>query len=81
MAKHLHIEVVAEGIEGWPQLEKLRQLGCNYAQGFFFARPKPARDCGAYLLGRPLSVPRASHITIATLLAPPSEAPSPPMAE
>jgi EAL domain-containing protein (putative c-di-GMP-specific phosphodiesterase class I) len=32
MARHLNIEVVAEGIEGWQQLEKLRQLGCTYAQ-------------------------------------------------
>ena len=45
MAKHLHIKVVAEGIEGWPQLEKLRQLGCSYAQGYLFARPAPAADC------------------------------------
>ena len=31
MARHLHIDVVAEGIEGWQQLEKLRQLGCPCA--------------------------------------------------
>jgi len=46
MARHLHIEVVAEGIEGWQQLEKLRQLGCTYAQGYLFARPAPAQECG-----------------------------------
>ena len=45
MARHLHIEVVAEGIEGWPQLEKLRHLGCSYAQGYLFARPAAAEDC------------------------------------
>ena len=45
MARHLHIKVVAEGIEGWPQLEKLRQLGCAYAQGYLFARPAPAEEC------------------------------------
>jgi diguanylate cyclase (GGDEF)-like protein/PAS domain S-box-containing protein len=56
MARHLHIEVVAEGIEGWQQLEKLRQLGCTYAQGYLFARPAPAQDCGAYLLGQPLDL-------------------------
>src|SRR5207244_1106280 len=56
MARHLHIEVVAEGIEGWQQLEKLRQLGCTYAQGYLFARPAPAQECGAYLLGQPLDL-------------------------
>jgi diguanylate cyclase (GGDEF)-like protein/PAS domain S-box-containing protein len=56
MATHLHIKVVAEGIEGWPQLEKLRQLGCCYAQGYLFARPAPAADCMRYLAGTPLDL-------------------------
>jgi len=56
MARHLHIKVVAEGIEGWPQLEKLRTLGCSYAQGYLFARPSPAADCMRYLTGVPLDL-------------------------
>ena len=56
MARHLHIEVVAEGIEGWPQLEKLRLLGCSYAQGYLFARPAAAADCPRYLTGEPLDL-------------------------
>jgi EAL domain-containing protein (putative c-di-GMP-specific phosphodiesterase class I) len=56
MAKHLHIGVVAEGIEGWQQLEKLRQLGCAYAQGYLFARPVPAAECGQYLNGEALDL-------------------------
>ena len=56
MARHLHIEVVAEGIEGWPQLEKLRHLGCSYAQGYLFARPATADDCRRYLTGDPLDL-------------------------
>ena len=56
MAKHLNIEVVAEGIEGWQQLEKLRQLGCPYAQGFLFARPVPFDQCRRYLTGHPLDL-------------------------
>jgi diguanylate cyclase (GGDEF)-like protein/PAS domain S-box-containing protein len=56
MARHLHIQVVAEGIEGWPQLEKLRQLGCPYAQGYLFARPAPAQDCLRYLYQQPLDL-------------------------
>jgi diguanylate cyclase (GGDEF)-like protein/PAS domain S-box-containing protein len=56
MAKHLNIEVVAEGIEGWQQLEKLRQLGCTYAQGFLLARPVPFEQCRRYLTGLPLDL-------------------------
>ncbi len=56
MAKHLHIEVVAEGIEGWQQLEKLRQLGCSYAQGYLLARPVPFDLCRHYLTGQPLDL-------------------------
>jgi len=56
MARHLHIKVVAEGIEGYQQLEKLRQLGCTYAQGYLFARPAPAQDCLRYLNGQPLDL-------------------------
>jgi diguanylate cyclase (GGDEF)-like protein/PAS domain S-box-containing protein len=58
MAKHLNIEVVAEGIEGWQQLEKLRQLGCPYAQGFLFARPVPFDQCRLYLTGNALDLTR-----------------------
>jgi EAL domain-containing protein (putative c-di-GMP-specific phosphodiesterase class I) len=56
MAKHLNIEVVAEGIEGWQQLEKLRQLGCSYAQGFLFAKPVPFDQCRRYLSGHALDL-------------------------
>jgi diguanylate cyclase (GGDEF)-like protein/PAS domain S-box-containing protein len=62
MAKHLNIEVVAEGIEGWQQLEKLRQLGCPYAQGFLFARPVPFDRCRRYLTGEPLDLTRQDQV-------------------
>jgi diguanylate cyclase (GGDEF)-like protein/PAS domain S-box-containing protein len=42
IAKHLHIQVIAEGIEGYQQSEILRRLGCNVGQGFLFAQPMPA---------------------------------------
>ena len=56
MARHLHIEVVAEGIEGWQQLEKLRQLGCQLAQGYLLAKPVPEEQCRRYLSGVPLDL-------------------------
>ncbi len=56
MARHMQMDVIAEGVEGWPQLEMLRKLGCRFAQGFLFAQPAPARDCARFLQGRPVSV-------------------------
>ncbi len=45
IARHLHIQVIAEGIEGYQQAEILRKLGCTVGQGFLFARPMPADQC------------------------------------
>jgi diguanylate cyclase (GGDEF)-like protein len=56
MARHMHIDVIAEGVEGFPQLEMLRKLGCRYAQGYLFAEPAPAADCERFLRARPVSV-------------------------
>ena len=35
----LRLEVVAEGVETGEQLDLLRQLGCEYAQGYYFSPP------------------------------------------
>jgi diguanylate cyclase (GGDEF)-like protein/PAS domain S-box-containing protein len=45
IAKHLQIQVIAEGIEGYQQAEILRRLGCSVGQGFLFAQPMPAEQC------------------------------------
>jgi diguanylate cyclase (GGDEF)-like protein/PAS domain S-box-containing protein len=42
MAEHLQIQVIAEGIEGYQQVEILRRLGCSIGQGFLFAKPMDA---------------------------------------
>lgn len=44
LAKTLDMPIVAEGIETEQQAEILRQLGCEYAQGFLFHRPVESRD-------------------------------------
>jgi EAL domain-containing protein (putative c-di-GMP-specific phosphodiesterase class I) len=56
MARHLDIRVIAEGVEGWQQLEKLRELGCTLAQGHLFAKPVPADKCERYLTGKPIDL-------------------------
>ena len=57
MGKSLKLKIVAEGVETESQLEFLRVLECDEAQGFLFGRPMPAADARA-LLARP-SVPRS----------------------
>jgi EAL domain-containing protein (putative c-di-GMP-specific phosphodiesterase class I) len=49
IAKALDIEVVCEGIECPRQAELLFELGCNYAQGFYFAAPAPAEQIARLL--------------------------------
>jgi len=44
LAHALGLEVVAEGVETEQQLEILRALECDYAQGFLFSRPVPAAE-------------------------------------
>jgi EAL domain-containing protein (putative c-di-GMP-specific phosphodiesterase class I) len=44
MAHALGMGVVAEGVESERQVSELRNLGCDLAQGFRFARPAPARE-------------------------------------
>jgi diguanylate cyclase (GGDEF)-like protein len=39
MAHAMGLEVTAEGVEGDQQLAFLRTIGCEHAQGYFFARP------------------------------------------
>jgi len=38
---------VAEGVETIEQARTLRHLGCDYAQGYFFSKPVPAKDLPA----------------------------------
>lgn len=49
MAKKLGIQVVAEGIETQEQLEILKSMGCDYGQGYFFAKPLSKSDFEALL--------------------------------
>jgi predicted signal transduction protein with EAL and GGDEF domain len=63
MARHLRITVIAEGIESWQQLEKLRELGCARAQGHLFAKPTPAKGCARFLQGKPLDLTARNRAT------------------
>jgi EAL domain-containing protein (putative c-di-GMP-specific phosphodiesterase class I) len=51
LAHTLGLHAVAEGVETAEQLIELRKLGCDTAQGFYFARPATG-DCIGELLRR-----------------------------
>jgi EAL domain-containing protein (putative c-di-GMP-specific phosphodiesterase class I) len=54
MAQALEIGVTAEGVETSGQLSRLRDHGCEFAQGYLFSRPVPQEEL-AELLARRLS--------------------------
>lgn len=44
MAQRLEMPVIAEGVEKKSQVDFLREIGCEYVQGFYFAKPMPSRE-------------------------------------
>jgi EAL domain-containing protein (putative c-di-GMP-specific phosphodiesterase class I) len=46
LAHNLKMSVVAEGVETSAQIKQLRNLGCEYGQGYFIHRPMPAAEAG-----------------------------------
>ncbi|HAT98213.1 MAG TPA: hypothetical protein DCS50_03810, partial [Acidaminococcaceae bacterium] len=41
--------IVAEGVETKEMKETLASLGCDYEQGYYFAKPLPPEDFVSYL--------------------------------
>lgn len=51
MAHKLGLKVVAEGIETKQQRDLLLKMGCDYGQGFLFAKPMPRDEFRAFIAG------------------------------
>jgi diguanylate cyclase (GGDEF)-like protein len=49
LAHDLGMQVVAEGVETEAQLDFVRAVGCDAAQGYYLARPMPNDKCTEYL--------------------------------
>ncbi len=50
LAKWMDYAVVAEGIETREQIQMLKDMDCNYVQGFYYAKPMPPDEFEAYML-------------------------------
>ena len=63
MAQGLGIVTTAEGIEHEEQWQLLREMGCNYGQGYLYGKAMPAEQIPAYLAAQqtaPRRISRAS---------------------
>ncbi len=65
LAHNLGLSVVAEGVEDRESVERLTEMGCDVAQGYYIARPMPAADLEGWLIGSGLQlaelVPARAH--------------------
>jgi EAL domain-containing protein (putative c-di-GMP-specific phosphodiesterase class I) len=49
MAHKVGLKVIAEGVETEQQRDLLKEMGCDYAQGYLYSRPIPAHEFQAML--------------------------------
>jgi diguanylate cyclase (GGDEF)-like protein/PAS domain S-box-containing protein len=49
LAHRLQLDVIAEGVETAAHVAQLQALGCEYGQGYYFARPMPAAEASSFL--------------------------------
>ena len=52
LAQALHLGVVAEGVESETAAERLRRMGCQIGQGYFYSRPLALRELEAWVTAR-----------------------------
>lgn len=45
IAHHMNLEIITEGIEQAAQADYLKNQGCQFGQGYFFALPRIAEEC------------------------------------
>ena len=62
MGHNLSLDVVAEGIEDASTLEKLKEMGCDLAQGYHIARPMPADDFFTWLADYEATLARSEDL-------------------
>ncbi len=50
IAKFLNVPAVAEGVEEASQVEKLKEMGCELIQGYYFSKPVPAEEFNRFII-------------------------------
>jgi EAL domain-containing protein (putative c-di-GMP-specific phosphodiesterase class I) len=45
IAQHMRLDIITEGIELPEQVDYLKNQGCQFGQGYFFAIPRTAEEC------------------------------------
>jgi EAL domain-containing protein (putative c-di-GMP-specific phosphodiesterase class I) len=53
LASNIGVAAVAEGVETQAQLMTLREIGCEYAQGYLFSKPAPVEEIEQLLSADP----------------------------
>ncbi|MFK7840124.1 MAG: EAL domain-containing protein [Bdellovibrionales bacterium] len=52
LSQSMNMKTIAEGVETQEQVEALKELGCDIAQGYFYAKPMPKSDVINFLISR-----------------------------
>jgi diguanylate cyclase (GGDEF)-like protein len=63
LGHNLGLKVVAEGVEDAAGLQRLKDLGCDQAQGYFVSRPLPAEELALWLRGAGFAPTSATAVT------------------
>lgn len=73
MGQNLNLKVLTEGVETEPQVQLLRENGCDYIQGYYYSKPVTADEVLPFLQNRVASTvpliatrPRASKVMVNT---------------
>ena len=56
LARKFKMKIVAEGVETSEDWNLVKELGCDYVQGYYCARPMPAGDLPGFIQKTPLPV-------------------------
>lgn len=49
VGQSLGLSILVEGVETEQQAKLIRDLGCDFAQGFLYAKPMPAKVAEAFM--------------------------------
>lgn len=71
LARHLKLDLIAEGVEHAEQVKILSQIGCHKFQGYYFSPPVSAEELLALMLEAKKKVPEPDHGVIPVFTPPP----------